>query len=102
MRITESARIKAHLGISRRLGAPATLTLVEWEQTIADFNGLCAYCLGRPFTILEHFRSVEIEGTHVKNCLPACMYCNLKKANRTGERLVDVFGQSTIDRIQQY
>src|SRR6266702_2630367 len=102
MKITEQARITQHLGIARRTGVTATLTLPEWEQTIADFDGLCAYCLTQPFTLLEHFLPVNIAGTHVKNCLPACHGCNQRKGNRTSDELVAAFGLATIERIQQY
>lgn len=102
MGITEKERVNAHVGIARRARVTATLTLTEWMQTIADFNGMCAYCLTRPYTVLEHFSLAEIAGTHVRNCLPACTQCNLRKRNHTGEILSTRFGQDTIERLQQY
>src|SRR6266581_618230 len=101
MKVTEPERVHIHVGIARRAGAVATLTLPEWEQTITDFNGLCAYCQIRPFTLLEHFLPVTTAGTHVKNCIPACDSCNRRKRNYTGEKLVAAFGQEAITRIQQ-
>jgi hypothetical protein len=87
---------------ARRLDAPSTLTEIEWVQTLADFNGLCAYCLYEPFTVMEHFLPVHIGGTSVKNCIPACRSCNNKKGDAVDERLVEKFGEDVITRIRAY
>src|SRR5574340_988910 len=102
MKVTEPERVRGHVGLARRAGGVATLTIIEWAQTIADFNGLCAYCQIRPFTLLEHFLPVIIAGTHVNNCVPACNACKNKKRDRTGDELVAAFGKETVERIQQY
>ena len=102
MKIPEYYRVKAERGRANKVGTPATLTLAEWEQTIKDFNGLCAYCLERPYALLEHFMPVEVAGTHVKNCIPACVLCNMKKRNYIGDALLSVFGNDTIKRIRSY
>lgn len=102
MQISEHQRVQAHCSRAKCLGALATLTLAEWEETVADFNGLCAYCLERPFEVLEHFVSVAIAGTTVTNCVPACFNCNHRKRDRTGDSLMEVFGESVINRILQY
>jgi hypothetical protein len=98
----EALRVEAHVRMARKLGVIASLTLEEWEQTISDFGGICAYCRVKPFTVLEHFVPVAIAGTHSKNCLPACKDCNIKKRNRQGDKLVEVFGQERIDSLQAY
>lgn len=100
--VSELARVKAHLRIARRAGQLATLSLTEWEQTIADFNGMCAYCLSRPYKLLEHFVPVTVAGTTVNNCIPACDDCNKKKRNHTGDKLIEIFGHATIEHIQAY
>ncbi len=102
MRISELERIKTHLRIARRAGKPATLSLAEWKQTLADFNGMCAYCLLRPYDLLEHFIPADEAGTHVNNCIPACYGCNKKKRDRTGDKLIEVFDHATIERIKTY
>lgn len=102
MGVTELERVRSHVGIARRLGLPATLSLMEWEQTIADFSGLCAYCLHRPFSIMEHFLPENEAGTHVNNCIPACETCNKRKRDYTGERLISMFDLETIERIKVY
>lgn len=102
METRESARVKAHLKIAKRLGTQATLTLAEWNQTISDFKGMCAYCLSRQFEVLEHFISVNIAGTHAGNCLPACSRCNSRKRDLTGETLIELFGREVIVNAQKY
>lgn len=102
MKISEYQRVKAHVGIARRRGTRATLTLAEWEQTIEDFNGLCAYCLTESYTLIEHFVPVSIAGTHVRNCIPACSGCNKRKKDFTGDKLIETFGEATIQKIAAY
>ncbi|WP_126550620.1 HNH endonuclease [Dictyobacter kobayashii] len=100
--ITEHIRTQTHRSRARSFGMPATLSCEEWEQTIADFNGLCAYCLNHPFQVLEHFVPVSVAGTTATNCIPACFQCNYKKSNLVGAALVEIFGDATINRISQY
>jgi hypothetical protein len=102
MHITEEQRVKTHIERAVVVGTSATLTLAEWQRTITDFGGMCAYCLTKPFAVMEHFVPVEIAGTHVKNCVPACTGCNGKKGLSTGDGLVNLFGKETIERIASY
>jgi predicted transcriptional regulator len=81
---------------------PTTLTLEEWEQTLADFSRTCAYCLVHPFETLDHFYPVAIAGTVAGNCVPACWSCNCNKRDLVGEKLINVFGKDTISRVQRY
>lgn len=102
IRISERQRVHGQLARARRMGARATLTLAEWERIISDFGGWCAYCLEKPFDVMEHFAPVALAGTTPENCVPACYDCNLRKGNRTGQDLIDLFGEETIHRINQY
>jgi len=100
--MAEDIRVRNQRARARSVGMTATLTLQEWEQTVAHFNGLCAYCQERPYEVVEHFLPVYVAGTHVGNCLPACYKCNYKKNDHTGAILADLFGQATIDRLINY
>ena len=102
MKISERQRVVAQRARARMAGQPATLTFAEWEQTISDFNGLCAYCLKEPFTLLEHFVPVHLAGTHVRNCLTGCLGCNVRKRGALGNDLAKAIGQETVDRLQRY
>ena len=102
MGMSESQRVKVHLRIAKRYGTPVTLTVEEWEQTIADFNGMCAYCQQHPYEVLEHFLPVYIAGTQASNCLPACDFCNKRKKNSGGDDLLRLFGESAIASLKDY
>lgn len=99
---TEFLRVRSQRSKARGCGTPALLSVQQWEETLADFNDLCAYCMCKPFEVMEHFMPVYVAGTTVNNCIPACYDCNTRKKNHTGQRLVEIFGQDTIDRIGQY
>lgn len=102
MSYAEIQRIQSQRSRARGVGAEASLTVEQWEETLADFEGMCAYCLKKQFDVLEHFIPIEIAGTTVKNCVPACYPCNKKKKNCTGDELRLRFGQDVIERVQQY
>lgn len=102
MQVTEHERVRGHIYRARSLNTEASLTIEQWEQTIKDFDGLCAYCLECPFDVLEHFVPVAFAGTTVTNCVPACCRCNCIKGDRTGDGLISAFGKDTINRISQY
>jgi 5-methylcytosine-specific restriction endonuclease McrA len=75
--LRELARVRYHLARARARGLPATLTLGQWLATVGYFDGLCAYCLARPFSDLDHFVPlVAGGGTTAANCVPACAHCN--------------------------
>jgi putative transcriptional regulator len=79
------------------------LTSDEWKQTIADFNGLCAYCQEREYDLMEHFIAQSKGGIiHVGNCLPACDYCNKRKSDLTGVALIGLFGEKLIKSLKRY
>ncbi len=102
MSISEHLRAQAQRSRARIINTPATLTLEQWEQTLVDFDGMCAYCLARPFDVLEHFQPIAIAGTTIKNCIPACYKCNHKKRDYMGDKLIAIFGMEVISRIQTY
>lgn len=102
MALTEHLRVQMQRSRARSIGMPASLSLTQWEQTLADFKGMCAYCLFRPFEVLEHFIPMALAGTTANNCLPACYPCNYKKRDLTGQDLILLFGYETIKRLQCY
>src|SRR5258707_13372735 len=102
MSISEHLRAQAQRSRARIINTPASLTLEQWEQTLVDFDGMCAYCLARPFDVLEHFQPIAIAGTTIKNCIPACYKCNHKKRDYMGDKLIAIFGMEVISRIQTY
>lgn len=73
--LTELYRISDHLQTARSVGAPATLTLVDWFTALEYFHWLCAYCQTRPFQVLHHLRPNKQAGTTPENCVPACRHC---------------------------
>ena len=84
---SEQTRVSKQRTRAHNAGLPATLTLVEWLQTLIDFGGRCAYCSG-PFDDLEHFIPVsQGGGTTAQNCVPACRYCNSSKDHPRYKRL---------------
>ncbi len=100
--MSEHLRVQGQRSRARSLGALATLTLAQWEETLSDFDGLCAYCLVRTFDVLEHFLPIAIGGTTINNCVPACYECNHKKRDYVGSELIPLFGEDTINRVQAY
>jgi hypothetical protein len=77
--IKEIDRLGSQLGKARYFGAEATLTLVEWLETLEYFHWQCAFCGERPFQVLRHVTPLPIGGTTVENCMPACYRCIRQK-----------------------
>ena len=100
----EHARLQTQLSRAEKEGLPATLTLEEWLQTLADFNGLCAYCLERPFEHLEHFIPIDAGGgTTVGNCIPSCGKCNWSKGSSDPDRpQLELFVNDPRERVRNY
>ena len=100
----EKARIHTQNARAAAAGLPADLTLDQWLQTLADFNGLCAYCQQRPFEHLEHFIPIDAGGgTTVGNCVPACGRCNYSKgADDPGLPQGELLDQNPRQRVGQY
>lgn len=101
--MTEHARLAAHLSRARGRDLPATLTLAEWTRTIADFNGLCAYCESAPVVALEHFVPISRGGgTTAGNCLPSCLACDDRKSGKHPDDLAAAFGADRIADLRGY
>ncbi|HET9109939.1 MAG TPA: HNH endonuclease, partial [Ktedonobacterales bacterium] len=84
---SEHIRVTKQVLRARKAGLAATLTTLEWLQTLIDFGGRCAYCSG-PFDDLEHFLPISRGGgTTAQNCVPACRYCNGSKDHPQNRRL---------------
>lgn len=101
--MAQSSRVTTALSRARYLQLPATLTDEEWQRTVNDFGGLCAYCGEVPFAHLEHFIGiVQGGGSTPGNCLPSCIACNNKKAKKTPEQYDALFGEERVARLQAY
>lgn len=92
----EISRVQIQMQRALSCKTEATLTLDEWLENVALFNGLCAYCQSSVFEDLEHIVPVvNGGGTIQSNCVPACGFCNSKKGSRpdgillTGETISD-------------
>jgi 5-methylcytosine-specific restriction endonuclease McrA len=76
----EAERIAQYCRRARRSGAMGDLTVQQWRSIVAMFNGMCAYCLERPYQVMEHFVPIsQGGGTTISNCVPACIRCNARK-----------------------
>ena len=100
----ERHRVQTQNYRASQAGLPATLTLEEWLQTLADFNGLCAYCMTRPFEHLEHFIPIDAGGgTTVDNCVPSCGRCNYSKGSKDPDSpQLTLFVDDPRERIRHY
>jgi hypothetical protein len=75
--VRELDRVEQQCSRAHTLHAEATLTLVEWVETLNYFHWQCAYCQARPFQILSHYLPLPRAGTTADNCVPACRRCGL-------------------------
>ncbi len=88
-RWTEPARRKqltqAHRRwYSRQQGAQHVHSEQEWDARLAEFAGMCAYCVVRPATEREHMTPLSRGGDdHIENVVPVCRGCNARKNSRT-------------------
>ena len=73
--VRELDRVESQCFRAHTLHAEATLTLVEWLETLNYFHWCCAYCQSRPLQIMSHYIGLPEGGTTVENCLPACYHC---------------------------
>lgn len=59
-------------------------TTEEWQWTLDQFGGLCAYCRERPGSTIDHVVPLARGGADaIWNLLPACVRCNCSKGPRT-------------------
>ena len=75
--VRELDRVEQQCFRARTLHTEATLTLVEWLETLHYFHWQCAYCQAKPFQILSHYLPLARAGTTADNCVPACRRCGL-------------------------
>jgi 5-methylcytosine-specific restriction endonuclease McrA len=62
------------------------LTLVQWRDVLAQYNGHCAYCGKKVKLTLDHIIPLSRGGKHSKdNVVPACSHCNSSKGTKTPE-----------------
>lgn len=75
--LKEFDRLESAIRRAKRANLPATLTLVAWLSIISDSNGLCLYCLVRPFS---HIEMVDLNaGLTRDNVVPICSSCQVHK-----------------------
>jgi hypothetical protein len=74
--IREIDRLRDQGVNSRKRGARATLTLVEWLTILEAFGWQCAYCRSQPFRVMHHVIPLPKGGTVAENCVPACYRCS--------------------------
>ncbi|NSW54243.1 MAG: HNH endonuclease [Anaerolineae bacterium] len=100
----ERQRVQAQNARAAAAGLPADLTLEAWLQTVADFNGLCAYCQARPFEHLEHFIPIDAGGgTTIGNVVPACGRCNWSKGSDDPDQPQPaLFASDPRERVRTY
>ncbi len=70
--IRELERVESQRFRAQTLRAEATLTLVEWLETLNAFHWSCAYCQSKPFEVMSHYLPLPEGGTTATNCVPAC------------------------------
>lgn len=71
----ELDRVEGQRTQARKLGADATLTLVEWFVILEYFHWRCAYCQARSFQVMSHIVPLPRGGTVRENCVPVCYKC---------------------------
>jgi hypothetical protein len=71
----ELDRVESQCFRAHTLHAEATLTLVEWLETLNYFHWRCAYCQSKPCQAMSHYISLPKGGTTAANCVPACYRC---------------------------
>lgn len=80
----------------------ATLTVKEWLETLNFFEWKCAYCRKAPYTDLEHFIPITLEGGTTKdNCIPTCHRCNMLKDNLHPDHVMLIPAED-IERVRAY
>ncbi len=60
------------------------LTLAQWLEIQAEFDGRCTYCLEYPERLeMDHVIPLSRGGNHTAdNIVPACRSCNSSKGNK--------------------
>jgi hypothetical protein len=96
----ELERLEAQLLRARKQQAVATLTLVEWLETLDHFLWTCAYCQVRPFQVMSHIMPLPQGGTTMQNCVPACHRCrgSKQKDSRYVQAFIASFSRNEDER----
>lgn len=98
----EKSTVNYHNNRARALGLEATLTVPQWQAAVTCFDSKCAYCLTKPYTVLEHFIPLTKKGgTTATNCVPACQGCNSRKNGTHPDKLIG-FPTDNLARIRSY
>jgi 5-methylcytosine-specific restriction endonuclease McrA len=83
-RITQSIKMRA-----KRAEAPGSHTIAEWKSVLRHFGRKCVYCntkLTRYNVSRDHVTPLSRGGTNdIRNIVPACRKCNVRKHTRTPE-----------------
>lgn len=79
-------RARSRLRLRRLAGAPGgpyDYARPDYQQRIAYYGGLCAYCRQAPHATLDHGLPVSRGGGNwAANIYPACKACNAAKYNK--------------------
>ncbi len=103
VRYPDRSTVIYHNGRAKALNLPANLTAEQWKQTVDHFDNKCAYCLKKPYQVLEHFVPLSKQGgTTVSNCVPACKSCNIRKKDKHPDTLGFLFPSDHLARIRAY
>lgn len=75
-------------------GAPATLSVAEWNTIKDAFDHGCAYCgIHSERLTQDHVMPVSRGGAHIMgNVVPACKSCNCRKSDKTPEEWFSAIG----------
>lgn len=84
--VRELDRVNSQLARARTFHVEATLTLVDWLNTLNYFQWKCAYCQSQPFQTMIHHIPLPEGGTTSSNCFPACYRCRPRRG-KTNLRL---------------
>jgi 5-methylcytosine-specific restriction endonuclease McrA len=76
---------EARRSARKRCTAINDLTVAQWRERVAEFNGYCAYCLQPMATVTQdHMTPLSRGGSHtLSNAIPCCLSCNSKKHTKT-------------------
>jgi len=83
-RISQSVKVRV-----KRAGAPGSHTVAEWKAVLRHHERKCAYCgVARTWKNVSRDHKIPLSrgGTNdIRNIVPACRSCNVKKNARTPE-----------------
>jgi len=85
--IREIDRVESQLRRARTMHAEATLTLMDWLNTLEYFHWQCAYCESRSFQVMSHVIQLPMGGTTPDNCVPGCYGCRASKKKGENKRV---------------